>query len=469
MQKYELDKVNISFLQSDTKSLPLIISPRFDDSLEFICKWLKENRQWVEDQMLFHGAVLIRGFKIESAADFEKAKLAVQPNLCDRYRGTSPRTHMEDTKYSFSAADVPVNYPIAQHLEMSFLKKPPSQIFFGCMQESSSIGGETSLCDFRKVYQDISPELRDKLTSKNIKYTRKNLRVGEKYTFDVGAMKSWVELFGTSDQNEVESICREEEAPGVQWVGPKKDIFLQEWIDKPFQLHPETGEHVWFNHSQVFHWSTFPAELWFAFRRTIRQSTQVIDILVSLQLLIHFLLVSIFSVIKYGLFGYKMSLDTTFGDGSPITFKEMNEIRSVIHKHMVMYRWRKGDILCIDNFSTSHGRQPCYDRSRKVIVSWSQPRSKTGHQEISTLPPPKSSPPFTKVVPDLEAVTPGSSPESSLTKQEAEELQNIILSDKIKDKIQVKVLDQGQTNHIHRRLNSCPALFKANSEFWKGN
>ena len=32
------------------------------------------------------------------------------------------------------AAEVPVNYPIAQHLEMSFLPAPPRQLFFGCLK-----------------------------------------------------------------------------------------------------------------------------------------------------------------------------------------------------------------------------------------------------------------------------------------------------------------------------------------------
>lgn len=88
---YNLDKINVHFLNPSSKTLPLVISPRFDDSLEFISTWLTENRPWVHNQMLQYGAVLIRGFQIDSAVDFEKATLALDPNLCDKYRGTSPR------------------------------------------------------------------------------------------------------------------------------------------------------------------------------------------------------------------------------------------------------------------------------------------------------------------------------------------------------------------------------------------
>ena len=365
----ELDQVNVSFLESANeaaRTLPIIISPRWNDSVAFLSEWLEKNRPWVDEQILKYGALLIRGFKIDTAPEFEKATLALHPDLCDAYRGTSPRTLMPGTKYAFSAADAPVNYPIAQHCEMSFLKAPPRHLYFGCMKASDKPGGETALCDFRKVYQDLNPELREKLATKKIRYTRTHKKVGERFTYDVGAMLGWPKLFGTADMNEVEQICRKEEAPQPQWTGPNKDTFVQQWIDEPFQRHPVTGEVVWYNHSNVFHWTTFPAELLYSFKR-------VKDI----HLLIHFIFISIFVVIKYGILGYKMALTTDFGDGTPITFSEMNEIRACIHKHMVFSRWRKGDILCFDNFSVSHGRQPTYDKGRKVIVAWSQPHDKT--------------------------------------------------------------------------------------------
>ena len=462
MQSHNLDKINVHFLDNSKKTLPLVISPRFDDSHEFICAWLKDNRQWVHDQMMRYGAVLIRGFQIESASDFEKATMSMDPNLCDKYRGTSPRSLHDGTKYVFSAADVPVNYPIAQHLEMSFLKAPPKNLYFCCVQESKSTGGETALCDFRKVYQDLSPKLRNKFLSKKIKYTRKNYKIGEKWTYDVGAMKTWIDLFGTSDKKEVETICNEEDAPKVQWIGPNEDTFLQEWIDEPFQLHPSTKELVWFNHSQVFHWSTFPAELWYALCR-----------MRDFRLFIHFLLVSIFTFVKYGFLGYRMSLDTTFGDDTPISLSEMNEIRSVIHKHMVFSRWSKGDVLCIDNFSTSHGRQPTYDRNRKVIVSWSQPQSKVilPAQQITSSETTSDCCDVKKLedssMPDLLAVTPDSTPDSSLTKQEAEELQNCLRISEVNKKLQSQIRNRGKVDVQHRHSQSCPSLFAADSDFWK--
>lgn len=117
--------------------------------------------------MLKYGAVLIRGFDVSSCQEFERALLSFQPGgLSDCYRGTSPRQLQEGTSYVFSTAEVPSNFPIAQHLEMSFLPSPPRALFFSCMRAPTSAGGEFALCDFTKVYRDLSPELRQKFSTK---------------------------------------------------------------------------------------------------------------------------------------------------------------------------------------------------------------------------------------------------------------------------------------------------------------
>ena len=478
---FGLDQVNVSFLESHcrvgTKTLPLVVTPRWDDSLEFLCKFLELNRIWINEQILRHGAVLIRGFRVNDAVDFERAVSTVQPNLCDAYRGTSPRSLLSGTKYVFSAADVPVNYPIAQHLEMSFLNAPPRNLYFGCLKASQAAGGETALCDFRKVYKDIPTELRDRLSQDKIKYTRTHYRVGEKFTYDVGAMLGWPELFGTADFCKVEQVCQEEGAPAPQWRGPNKDTFHQEWVDEPFQVHPDTKEPVWFNHSQVFHWTTFPSELWYAFIR-------VKDI----KLLLHCILVSVFSFIKYGLLGYKMNLNTTYGDGKPITRQDMGQIRKAIHKNMVFTRWQKGDIMCLDNFSTSHGRQPTYDKGRMICVAWSHPQDKTKAECIQRGQNGSSSllnvSPFEAndcsgiidenddtMSPDLVDVTPDVSPHTSLTGREALDLSRMVHA----ALLQKAPAGLGPTvgSHTnskfghHKRFESCPNLSAdTTSIFW---
>jgi hypothetical protein len=200
---------------------------------------------------------------------------------------------------------------------------------------------------------------------------------------------------------------------------------------------------------QVFHWTTFSMELWHSF-------TRIKDI----HLILHFILVTIFSFIKYGLLGYKMALNTSFGDGTPITFWEMNEIRRAIHKNMVYSRWEKGDILCIDNFSTSHGRQPTYDKGRSVIVAWSHPCKK--NPGAVAQPPQvaitKRTEEEKEKLPSL-AESPENSPSSTLSKEEAQELKELFLNNRFEEHMAIAFSKrEASKKGIHKRLASCPTL-----------
>ena len=240
------------------------------------------------------------------------------------------------------------------------------RLFFSALQAPKAVGGETALADFRKVYQDLPSKLRNKLATKKLLYRRMHRKVGVNpaWTHDVAMMKGWPEVFETTDKAQVERIAESEGMP-IRWEGKNNDTFVSEYISEPFQLHPKTNDAVWFNHAQVFHWTSFPAELFFAFTKTREW-----------RFLARALLVGIKSVIQYGIFRKRMAMDVRFGDGSPISWWEMHMIRKAIHKNMVLNRWQQGDLVMIDNFSTSHGRQPTYDGGRKIVVGWSDPIEK---------------------------------------------------------------------------------------------
>lgn len=63
------------------------------------------------------------------------------------------------------------------------------------------------------------------------------------------------------------------------------------------------------------------------------------------------------SFVFLGLFGNRVGMHTEFGDGSMIPYKTISHVRDVVWKNLVFNRWEKGDILMIDNFRVSHGRQ----------------------------------------------------------------------------------------------------------------
>ena len=133
--------------------------------------------------------------------------------------------------------------------------RPPRALYFSCMKAPTSSGGETALCDFTKVYQELSPELRQKFLDKKVMYTRTHKKIpnaNSLFNFDVADMKGWPELFGTDDKKEVERICKEE-GVNVQWKG---DTFVSVIKSEAFQCHPITQvrslcEASWKLHSRL--------------------------------------------------------------------------------------------------------------------------------------------------------------------------------------------------------------------------
>ena len=59
--------------------LPLVVEPVQDGIV--LADWNAANREWVEAQLLVHGAVLFRNFNLPSPADFERAAKAVYGEL----------------------------------------------------------------------------------------------------------------------------------------------------------------------------------------------------------------------------------------------------------------------------------------------------------------------------------------------------------------------------------------------------
>ncbi|NUN15871.1 MAG: TauD/TfdA family dioxygenase [Myxococcales bacterium] len=339
----------------DPFALPLVITPSRDRSVENLRTFLDSHRKEVQTWIIRHGAILFRGFDVTKPEHFETIARGVDNDLKNEYLGTSPRNAL--TPYVFSASELPPYYPIPQHCEMSFLPNAPSRVFFSCLIEPKSFGGETPLVDFRRVAQDLSPELRERFAEKGVTVIRNYTGPGDSGKFDLWQLKRWDEMFLTTDKAQVEQKCRQLDIQ-CEWLPGNK---LRLTNTRPaFQKHPVTGELVWFNHSQVFHLSAAAAEL----RRVGHRTGQVRSRLLSV-----FASATVYFKSRM-LASNEHSMHCTFGDGTEISNKDMDQVRDAIWKNMKIFRWQLGDVVAIDNFSVSHGRMP-YSGPRLVVVAWS--------------------------------------------------------------------------------------------------
>ena len=336
-------------------TLPLMVTPGSARSPAALASWLREQSAWVQLQLREHGAMLFRGFGVEGADDFEAIARAVAPQLKNEYLGTSPRDAMKPGGYVFSASELPGHYPIPEHCEMTFTRTPPERIFFCCLIEPATGSGETPLVDFRRVWRDLDPTVRERFSTRRIRIIRNYSGPGATGK-DLFQLKRWDEMFATTDRTEVERVAARE---GFQAVWKDNDRLALISEHDAMRPHPETGEPVWFNHAQVFHLSAAPGE----FKRIarLRPSLRHIGLWLFSSALVGW------KRLRYA--SEDQAMHVTWADRSEITDADLDAVRDAIWKNLAVVSWKQGDVVAIDNHAIGHGRLP-YQGPRKVVVSW---------------------------------------------------------------------------------------------------
>lgn len=346
---------DVSTLDGDASGLPLVIRPAGDPSLARLCGWLEANAAWVQERITQHGAILFRGFAVSSPDDFERLARAIDDDLKNEYLGTSPRDAL--TKYVFSASELPPVFPIPQHCEMSFVAEPPRRVFFCCLLEPQPGGGETPLVDYRKVWRDMDPVIRQRFVDGGIRIVRNYAGPSGGSKLDLWKLKRWDEMFLTTDKSAVEAKCREQ---GFEPVWTENDGLRIVSTQPVYRDHPVTGERVWHNHTATFHLSAAPGEYAriHALRPTLKNwgLLQFARAMVALQ--------------RATRGSDEQSMHCTYVDGTEIPDADMEHVRELTWRHLVINPWRLGDVVAIDNHSVAHGRLP-YTGPRKVAVCWS--------------------------------------------------------------------------------------------------
>src|SRR6187402_2572471 len=90
--------------------LPLVISPGYSGLI--LTEWVKENRELFDDKVRTHGALLLRGFQIDTVEKF-KGFIDVFRAVPLQYRQrSSPRFEVADNIYHSTT------YPEDQHINM---------------------------------------------------------------------------------------------------------------------------------------------------------------------------------------------------------------------------------------------------------------------------------------------------------------------------------------------------------------
>jgi len=211
--------------------------------------------------------------------------------------------------------------------------------------------GETPLFDSRAAAIALDPGVRAKLEEKKVCYRR---RLPKKRPGWAPVMnRDWEEAFGTRDRDEIEAMVT---AQGMtcHWH-PNGRVLHTENVVNPLPRHPDTGDQCL--NLQAFH------------RTSILQD---LDEVRPRQSRLHNASLKMGLRILYAL--DVMPVQILYGDRTPIPADEMAEIRRATWDHSVLFRWKKGDVLVLDNILTGHGRMNV-EGPRKILASFADPVS----------------------------------------------------------------------------------------------
>ena len=304
------------------RGLPVMFRPEADDV--DLSSWASANRPEVLEKLSNAGAVLFRGFKIESLPQFRAFTQSICPELIEYGERSSPRTKIDDGVYT--STDHPADQPIQLHNEQSYTLNWPMKIWFFCMQPALTRGA-TPIADSRRILKRLKPQTVEKFSQKQIMYMR---------NYGDGLGLHWPEVFQTTDKSVVEQHCRE---ASIEFEWKDGNRLRTRQVRPAIRTHPYTGEQSWFNHMLFFHITSLPPSVRDAFVSGIKEEDY--------------------------------PFNTYYGDGSLIEPSVLEEVREAYAQETVAFPWQKGDILMVDNMLAAHGREP-FTGPRKIMVAMAE-------------------------------------------------------------------------------------------------
>lgn len=301
------------------QTLPLVMEPEVEGVN--LVAWAKDARVTIEQQLLKHGAILFRGFNLDSVSGFEQFVKAVSENLLPYGERSSPRTEIQNGV--FTSTEHPADQHIHFHNEQSYTRSWPMRLWFFCLVPASK-GGATPIADGRRILDLLAPEIRERFLEKRVMYVRN-------YGYGMGL--SWQTAFQTTKREDVEEYCRQR---SIQCEWTDGDKLRTRQIYDAIVPHPKTGEPVWFEHTAFFHITSVEPVL----RKTLLAEFNE----------------------------EHLPFNTYYGDGSAIEDSVLDSIRAAYQQLGVSFPWQKGDVLLIDNMLVSHSRE-AYEGERRILVA----------------------------------------------------------------------------------------------------
>ncbi|KAF3963056.1 hypothetical protein CMV_012509 [Castanea mollissima] len=303
---------------------PLVLSPNPKSqtppsSLSLFTQAIKTEKTFLNSVLHKSGAVLLRGFPVNTASDFNDVVEAFGFEELPYVGGAAPRNKVVGRVSTTN--DSPPDQKIPFHHEMAQVTTFPSKLFFFCEVEPGS-GGETPIVLSHLVYEKVKerhPEFVERLEKHGLLYTRV---IGEDDDPSSHIGRGWKSTFLTKDK----SVAEERAAN----LGMKL-----EWLEDSVKTIMGPIPAIKFD-------KTRQRKIWFNS------------------------MVSAYT-------GWEDARNdpvkaVTFGDGKPLPADIIYDCENILEEESVAFPWQKGDVLLLDNWAALHARRS-FNPPRRILAS----------------------------------------------------------------------------------------------------
>ena len=299
------------------QDFPQIIQAERQSLTDFI----SSHKRGITHQVETHGAVLFRGFEIDTAEKLDEVVAAYGEPGFTYEKSLSNAVRINLTPRVFTANEAPPDVSIYLHHEMAQTPLYPSKLFFGCLL-APEVGGATPICRSDWVLDRLKqeqPGLVKAFRDKGVTYT--NIMPAEPDP-ESGQGRSWKDTLSAKTKKAAEARLKE---LGYSWEW-QKDGSLRATTPRLDAIR-SLGDQE----------ETFFNQLIAAFRGWEDKRNDP-------------------------------AKSVTHGDGSAIDVNALNRAIEIADELTYDLSWQTGDVVLVDNFRVMHGRRP-YEGKRKVVAS----------------------------------------------------------------------------------------------------
>jgi alpha-ketoglutarate-dependent taurine dioxygenase len=290
-------------------------------SLDDATTWVRTYRDKLIEEASQHGAVLFRGFALNTPEDCDAFVAAFGLTNFPYIESLSNAVRVNYTERIFSANEAPADVTIYFHHEMAQTPIYPAKLFFFC-QTPAEEGGETPLCRSDVLFERLAercPEFARNCEEKGLRYS--NVMPAENDPKS-GMGRSWKSTLRAETREEAESRLREIE---YDWEWLPDGSLRATTPVLPAVRDVGHGRKAFFN------------QLIAAFQGWKDERNDP-------------------------------SKAIRFGDGTPLDRDAVNIATELAYEMAFDLPWQKGDAVLVDNFVTMHGRRT-FKGTRKVLAS----------------------------------------------------------------------------------------------------